>query len=145
MNKNKGLAGYGLVARDHEGRVLATKRLSKASLYDPELAEAQGAFHVAKLAIDLGCRAMILEGDSSQVVKGLQQQLDRWDRVGMILKDTRLLLSSLPSWCVQFVRRTCNGFAHNLARTSLELEENVSELVLNPVCNVSDLVVNPEA
>lgn len=136
MSEVKGRVGFGLVARAHEGRVIATKRISKTSLIDPLLAEAQGAFHAAELAADLGLRSVILEGDSSQVVKRLEQQLDRWDRVGMILSDAKLRLSSLSSWSVLSVKRMvmCNLLIILQKLASLELEEGVSALAGSPDC-----------
>ncbi|XP_035546964.1 uncharacterized protein LOC118348750 [Juglans regia] len=102
LSESKGRAGYGIVARDHEGRVLATKKFSRPSLFDHLLAESQEAFFATSLALEMGLRLVILEGDSRQVVLGLQQQKDRVDGVGMILSDTKAQLSNLGNWRVVF-------------------------------------------
>ncbi|XP_042980109.1 uncharacterized protein LOC122310294 [Carya illinoinensis] len=127
--------GIGLVARDHEGTVLVTKKLSISTITEPILVEALGAFHAATLAKELGLNSIILEGDALQIVNGINLQAKRWDRVGMILLDNKVLLSSLNQWKVVFVRRSGNQVAHELAKESLELAENSIELVYRPLCN----------
>ncbi|XP_042969031.1 uncharacterized protein LOC122301707 [Carya illinoinensis] len=127
--------GIGLVARDHEGSILVTKKLLLSSLTEPALAEALGAFHAANLAKDMEFRLVILEGDALQIVNGINHHAERWDRVGMVLLDTRVLLSSLAQWKVSFVRRGGNQVAHDLAKESLELAENSVVLVTRPPCN----------
>ncbi|KAG6691944.1 hypothetical protein I3842_10G087500 [Carya illinoinensis] len=78
---------------------------------------------------------VILEGDALQIVNGINHHAERWDRVGMVLLDTRVLLSSLAQWKVSFVRRGGNQVAHDLAKESLELAENSVVLVTRPPCN----------
>ncbi|XP_042944540.1 uncharacterized protein LOC122278417 [Carya illinoinensis] len=135
VNVPQDRVGIGLVARDHEGSILVTKKLSLSSLTEPALAEASGAFHAANLAKDMEFRSVILEGDALQIVNGINHHAERWDRVGMVLLDTRVLLSSLAQWKVSFVRRGGNQVAHDLAKESLELAENSVVLVTRPPCN----------
>ncbi|XP_042939343.1 uncharacterized protein LOC122274364 [Carya illinoinensis] len=135
VNVDQGRIGIGLVARDHEGSILATKKLSVPSLAEPVLAEALGAFHAASMARELGLNSVMLEGDALQIVAGINHHFERWDRVGMVLLDTRMVLSSLVQWKVVFVRRSGNQFAHGLAKESLELDESSVELVVRCLCN----------
>lgn len=114
LNETKDSVGIRLVARDHEGSILATKKLFKTGFMDPFLAEAIRGFQAAVLANELGLNSAILEGDALQIVIGINHQLERWDSVGMILTDTRMLLSRLSHWQVVFVRRSGNDFAHCL-------------------------------
>ncbi|KAF5452998.1 hypothetical protein F2P56_027946 [Juglans regia] len=132
LNEGQGRAGFGLVARDSQGNVIVSKKFSRPSLFDPLLAEAQGALYAADLAIELGCSSIILEGDSLSVVKYLAQPVDRWDRVGMILNDIKSNLSGLASWEVNFVKRAANVFAHQLAKAALSIPAEVVELVVSP-------------
>ncbi|XP_042972810.1 uncharacterized protein LOC122304618 [Carya illinoinensis] len=96
---------------------------------------ALGAFHAASLAKDLEFSPVILEGDAIQIVNGISQRVERWDRVGMVMYDTSLLLSSLCQWSMAFVRRSGNQMAHNLAKDSLKLGENSVVVVFRPSCN----------
>ncbi|XP_035539355.1 uncharacterized protein LOC118343962 [Juglans regia] len=132
LNEGQGRAGFGLVARDSQGNVIASKKFSRPSLFDPLLAEAQGALYAVDLAIDLGCSSIILEGDSLSIVKCLEQPVDRWDRVGMILNDTKSKLSGLVSWEVIFVKRAANVFAHQLAKAALSIPEELVAFVVSP-------------
>ncbi|XP_042944508.1 uncharacterized protein LOC122278379 [Carya illinoinensis] len=127
--------GIGLVARDHEGRILVTKQLIISSIPDPLLAEGLGAFQAASLARDMEFSPVILEGDAVQIVNGINHQLERWDRVGMVMYDTGLVLSRLGQWSVVFVRRCGNQMAHNLAKDALRLEEDSVVVVFGPPCN----------
>ncbi|XP_042942755.1 uncharacterized protein LOC122276934 [Carya illinoinensis] len=135
VNVDQGRVGIGLVARDHEGSTLATKKLFVPCLAEPVLAEALGAFHAASMARDLGLSSVILERDALQIVAGINHLSERWDRVGMVLFDTRVVLSNLFQWNVAFVRRSGNQFGHGLAKESLELGESSNGLVYRPLCN----------
>lgn len=90
--------GISLVARDHEGGILATKKVSKAGCVVPLLAEVVRVFQAAIFASELHLASVILEGDSLQIVQGLNLHQERWDSVGLVLLDTRSLLSNLESW-----------------------------------------------
>ncbi|KAF5477145.1 hypothetical protein F2P56_003817 [Juglans regia] len=87
--------GIGLVARDHLGSIVASKKLSRSGVLEPLLAEALGGFYAVGMAKVMGLQAIWLEGDSQGVT---------------------------------FVKRSDNQVAHCLARDSLELTEDVSEL-----------------
>ncbi|XP_040987877.1 uncharacterized protein LOC121235608 [Juglans microcarpa x Juglans regia] len=101
-------------------------------LWKPPPPEAQGALYAVDLAIELGCSSIILEGDSLSIVKCLQQPVVRWDRVGMILNDTKSKLSGLISCDVLFVKRAANVYAHQLAKAALSIPEDVVALVVSP-------------
>ncbi|XP_042983247.1 uncharacterized protein LOC122312653 [Carya illinoinensis] len=121
--------GIGLVARDHVGNVMITKKLSISCFPEPLLAEAIGVFHAISLAKEMSFTSVIFEGDSLQVVNGINLPSDRRDSVGMILSDTKGILSSFSHWSVVFVRRSGNHYAHLLAKESLILAANSTELV----------------
>ncbi|XP_042969140.1 uncharacterized protein LOC122301836 [Carya illinoinensis] len=132
LSASNGRAGFGIVAREHQGRILAHKKFSKPSSFDPLLAEAQRALYAVELAIELGYSSIILERDSHSIIKGVMQDQSRWDRVGMILSDTKMKLSYLVSWNATFVKGNCNTYAHTLAKVALSLLESLVDLVVNP-------------
>ncbi|XP_042969143.1 uncharacterized protein LOC122301839 [Carya illinoinensis] len=127
--------GIGLVARDQVGNVMISKKLSISCLPEPLLAEAIGAFHAVSLAKEMGLTSVICEGDSLQVVNGLNLLSDRGDNVGMFLSDTKSILSSFSLWSMVFVGRSGNHCAHVLAKESLMLAVNSTELVYGTPCN----------
>ncbi|XP_040996238.1 uncharacterized protein LOC121242452 [Juglans microcarpa x Juglans regia] len=77
LSSTNGRIGIGLVARDHEGFIIASKQQSTSGFMDPLLAEAQGGYQAARWARELGINSVILEGDSQQIVNGLNQQSKR--------------------------------------------------------------------
>ncbi|XP_041016138.1 uncharacterized protein LOC121258658 [Juglans microcarpa x Juglans regia] len=77
LNIAKDRIGIGLVAQDCEGSIVASKKLAQSGFMDPLLAEAQGAFQATRWARGMRFSPVILEGHAQQIVKGLNQQLDR--------------------------------------------------------------------
>ncbi|XP_042950268.1 uncharacterized protein LOC122282378 [Carya illinoinensis] len=133
--EENGIIGLGLIARDQGGHVVGTKKITQAGFNDPLLAEAigayqAGAYQAVKMAMEMGNVCVLFEGDSSQVVKGIYSQVERWDRVGMIITDIRLQLTFFTSWKFLFIRRSGNTLAHNLAKSSLNEESVVTALLL---------------
>ncbi|KAG6631871.1 hypothetical protein CIPAW_13G119800 [Carya illinoinensis] len=53
--ENKGIIGLGLIARDHGGTVVGTKKVTQAI----------GAYQAVKMAMELGTHCVLFEGDSS--------------------------------------------------------------------------------
>ncbi|XP_041017966.1 uncharacterized protein LOC121260189 [Juglans microcarpa x Juglans regia] len=127
--------GIGLVARDHEGRIIASKKVAKAGCVIPLLAEAIGAYQGVKLASEMNLESVIFEGDSLQVVQAINLHKERWDNVGLVLDDTRMLLAQVVHWQFNFVKRNGNELAHCLAKKALELTVETSEMVVIPNCN----------
>ncbi|XP_042988721.1 uncharacterized protein LOC122316237 [Carya illinoinensis] len=127
---------FGLVARDHEGGVIVVKKVSKGGCVVPLLAEAIGGLQAAIFASELNLSSMILEGDSLQVVQGLSLHKERWDSVGLVMSDTRDLLTRFVHFSVSFVKRCGNQKAHCLAKEALELPEESSTMVIQPNCNM---------
>ncbi|KAG6647295.1 hypothetical protein CIPAW_07G069100 [Carya illinoinensis] len=101
--------GIGLVARDHEGGIVASKMVAKD-----------------------GCVVPLLD----EIVQGLNLHKERWDSVGLVLSDTRVLLARIEHWHIPFVKRSGNENAHYLAKKALELPEESSTMVIRPNCNV---------
>lgn len=87
--KSMGKLDIGIIARDHEGNVMATKRMQREGFPKPFLAEALGALHVAVFAFELGMRKIILEGDALQVIKHITQGSVSWHIVGIIIYDVK--------------------------------------------------------
>ncbi|XP_041018027.1 uncharacterized protein LOC121260266 [Juglans microcarpa x Juglans regia] len=137
LSESQDKIGLGLVARDHIGGILATKSVSKEGGVTPLLAEAIGGFQATKFASDLGLTSIILEGDFSQVVQGLNRQAARWDYVGLVLDDTKNLLSSFESFVIMLVGRNGDVFAHSLAKKALDLRVDSEQVVHSSLCNSS--------
>ena len=69
-NENK--SGIGVVIRNHEGQVLASKSLKLHQVYSPGLIEAIVVYSGIILALDIGFPKVVVEGDSKVVMMVLQ-------------------------------------------------------------------------
>jgi hypothetical protein len=66
--------GVGIIAQDHEGKIIAARCLSRPYITDPTTAEALAAWKLAEFSTELGLRQVIAEGDALEVVLTLQQE-----------------------------------------------------------------------
>jgi hypothetical protein len=59
--------GFGILLRDHEGKVLAAKCMMKMGVWESTAAEAMAAYHGIALCQERGVPNIILEGDAKQI------------------------------------------------------------------------------
>jgi ribonuclease HI len=111
--------GMGIIARDHEGYVLASMCSIKQFIVDPAVAEAYAALKAVEFCCDLGLWNILLEGDALEIVNALLLDDPSWSRYGHLIDDTKLLLQRFCSWEVQHVKRGANMAAHSLAKGAL--------------------------
>ncbi|XP_042958097.1 uncharacterized protein LOC122293634 [Carya illinoinensis] len=129
--------GVGTLIRDWEGRVIACMRMCISLFPDPYLAEAIGALHSVKLALDIGLKQINLEGDAMNVVNDIKGNKDSWKHSGLIITDIKQLLLSFDSFTVDYVPRNCNGLAHCLARDALHINDVLIDIEDVPLCIVA--------
>ncbi|KAE7997643.1 hypothetical protein FH972_002259 [Carpinus fangiana] len=67
----------------------------------------------------LGLSKIVLERDTLEVVNALQREGPYWHRFGMVINDTKALLSSFISWRVGHIKREGNVVAYKLAKMGL--------------------------
>jgi hypothetical protein len=72
IDKNNQRMGIGIIARDHNGNIVAAFVATRLYITDPSSAEALAAWKMAELCVVLGLNNVLLEGDSLEVVKGVQ-------------------------------------------------------------------------
>ncbi|XP_042972891.1 uncharacterized protein LOC122304691 [Carya illinoinensis] len=128
FSKSGGSIGFGIIVREHEGKFMATKRVKREGFSDSLLAESIGALHATLFVVELGMRKIVLEGDSLQaLIKSIILKFELWNSAGMIISNVKQHLCTFDSWFVNHIRRTTNGAAHMLAKSSLELVEDKAE------------------
>lgn len=66
--------GVGIIARDHEGRVLKSKCMQRPRITDPAVAEAFAAWAAVDFGIQMGFSSINLEGDLLEVVKAFHRE-----------------------------------------------------------------------
>ncbi|XP_042944592.1 uncharacterized protein LOC122278468 [Carya illinoinensis] len=74
VDQAKGIIGIGVIIRYDKGQTIATMRQKKTFFPDTQLAESYGALVAAQFARDVGLSQIVMEGDSLQVTKALQEE-----------------------------------------------------------------------
>ncbi|XP_042988653.1 uncharacterized protein LOC122316184 [Carya illinoinensis] len=129
--------GVGTIIRDWEGRVIACMRMCKPLFPNPYLAEAFGALHSAKLAIDIGLKQIKLEGDAMNVINDIKGNKASWKQTGLIINDIKQVLRGFDSFSIDFTPRSCNNLAHCLARNALNITDVLVDIEDIPSCIAS--------
>ncbi|XP_021755464.1 uncharacterized protein LOC110720726 [Chenopodium quinoa] len=113
---SEGLVGLGVVARNHEGKVLfaATRRMH--AYWAPEVAEAKALSMVARLGRRYGLRDVILETDCQTLTKKLEKGNVFLSDLDSIIGDIFSLCTAFDSIIWSHVKREGNFVAHHLAK-----------------------------
>jgi ribonuclease HI len=108
--------GGGVIVRDHHGAHIACACHFFPRVDDPESAELLACRRAVLLAKEVGATKMVLETDCAGAVSKLNnRELDRLAH-GPLVEDIKLLLREFDESLVTYVRRSCNGVAHRLAK-----------------------------
>lgn len=125
--------GYGRVARDYEGEILASATAYPVASLSPLLVEA-GCFRWAlRLAIDLWFRRVELQTDCLQLFNPWKSCGEGVSFLATIVRECRFLISAFDVFSLSFVRRFSNVVADLLARnastyTDMVWVEEVSDI-----------------
>ena len=121
LNERTGVAGLGVIARDHEGRTVAMQCSSFKHINNPTTAKTLAAWKSVVLGVQLGVIYMELEGDAKEVVQGMNCASNSARRDGSVLNDIKTLLHNFNTWKVTYINRRANWAAHSLARLALSV------------------------
>jgi hypothetical protein len=113
--------GTGILARDHEGRVLAMTSSTRNQISHPTTTETLVAWQAVVLGVQLGAMFLELEGNALEVVQDLNLPDHSWGRNGPVLNDIKMLLQNFNAWKVSHVQQGANGAAHSLAKLALSV------------------------
>ena len=111
LDERAGKVGLGVIARDHEGRVLAMQCSIYKHIYNPTMAETLAAWKAVVLGVQLGVICLELEGNAMEVVQGINCASYCLGCEGPILNDIKTLLHNFNTWKVTHVNRGANGAA----------------------------------
>jgi ribonuclease HI len=116
FRQESGIGGGGAVLRDHHGRFIAGSCHFFPACSDPERAELLACRQGLRLAMERGEQRVILEVDSTNVVRLLKsEELDR-SAHGPLVEDIKVLLRNLQGSSIKSVRREANEAAHRFAK-----------------------------
>lgn len=117
IDKNKGLTGFGVIARYNEGNVLAAKCSSKSICFEPVMAESWAGFQAVMFCKEIDLFDIVLEGDALQVVKEINSDNPTLSKHGHFIDGIKSELGFLRSYSVIHVRREANYATHTLAKS----------------------------
>lgn len=87
VDKKKGQVGLGIVARDGNGKFVATRCMTFEMVLEPIMVEALVALHPLIMGKDLGLNTIIFEGDTFQVINVVNSQPGCKNSCGHFVED----------------------------------------------------------
>ncbi|GKV08912.1 hypothetical protein SLEP1_g20481 [Rubroshorea leprosula] len=115
--------GIGAVARDHDGNVVAAMACKGQGAVVAEIAEACSLRKALQWARGLSFDRIILESDCATIVTAMQHESPPLNStLGLIISDSKMLMTSFLSCRVQHTRREGNSVAHELAKRAIQAE-----------------------
>lgn len=114
-------AGFGFIARNKEGEVLAAATSTMGPVLSSVLAEALALRWALGLAKELGFRRIWVETDCLVLYNYWERREGGFSHLETVVKDCRLLLCSFDVFTFTFVRRTGNSVADALAKLAFRL------------------------
>lgn len=109
--------GCGVVAQSDSGQCVVWAAFRFVQPVFPELAEALATREAVSLALRMGWRSVIFEGDCVSLIHKLQSNSGDLFVIGRVVRDIKFLVSSF-SHSFSLVRRTGNRVTHSIARTA---------------------------
>ncbi|KAA3458125.1 reverse transcriptase [Gossypium australe] len=114
----------GLLVRDEEGVILASKAIIHHNIASPFTAEAYAGLQVAKLGIMMSLNRVLIMGDSKTVIKKCQSKNIDKSIIRAIIRDIHNHLSTYQEIEFTFIPKLENRFAHTIAKEALKIEES---------------------
>jgi hypothetical protein len=84
------------IIREEKDQIIAATSKTRLDVLEPSTGEALGAFHAARLSLELGLQNFILEENDKQIVEAINSSTSMWSCYGHLVDDTRRLLHTLP-------------------------------------------------
>ncbi|XP_027118809.1 uncharacterized protein [Coffea arabica] len=114
-------AGWGMVVRNWQGKVLGAWAVPNTSCSNPKLEEAIALRIAMLVAKQQGWRRMEFEIDCMQVVNGINREEDDVI-ISTVASNIRKLKSNFGECCFTFIRRINNFVSHTLAKMAINLK-----------------------
>ncbi|EPS68811.1 hypothetical protein M569_05963, partial [Genlisea aurea] len=116
LTTSKG-TGFGGIIRDAQGTCIAWFAFNNPHRLDPEHGELMAATFVMELALDLGYKKMVLEGDCLSIINALKSKQNmEVSPLGNVFADIFSLIDQCDEFRPEHVRRDRNKTAHQLAK-----------------------------
>ncbi|KAG8472839.1 hypothetical protein CXB51_034760 [Gossypium anomalum] len=105
----------GIIFRDSEGHILAACTYPNKFVADPTTTEARACLQAMIVAEELGFRRLVVEGDSSTVVKKVQSLEGDKSSIAVLVKEIKEGAQRFEELTFRFVGRSGNQVAHTSA------------------------------
>jgi len=89
LDRTNKVMGVGVIARDHEGSVKASKSILVPYVSDPAIAEALGAQKGVEFGLAMGFHSIDLEGDARDIITTLGRDNGFLGKYGSLIADAR--------------------------------------------------------
>ncbi|KAK9030169.1 hypothetical protein V6N11_031600 [Hibiscus sabdariffa] len=106
----------GVIIRDNNGHSLGARSKMNCHIASSFAAEAHAAINGLQLALDLGFRYVILEGDSLSVIKKLKSEKEDFSEISALIWDAKQLSRAFSLCQFRFTPRDSNKVAHAMAQ-----------------------------
>ncbi|XBH54118.1 hypothetical protein VPH35_076487 [Triticum aestivum] len=120
MDMSRGEAGGSMIARDDQGSFLATRFRHYPGTTSPLIGEALACRDAMVFAMEQGWTNVQVETDCQVFANEWKNTRDLSD-VGLIIRETKVYLSSFQGFELYHISRDANGLACKLARHALLL------------------------
>ncbi|KAK5826341.1 hypothetical protein PVK06_021259 [Gossypium arboreum] len=109
----------GVVVWSQTGELIALKSMINVNVSSPFIVEAYTGLQAVELGISLKLPSVMVMGDSRTVIKKCQSKNSDKSVIGTIIRDIHSSMHRFQEIKFQFIKRTENAYAHNLAKESL--------------------------
>ncbi|XP_057418936.1 uncharacterized protein LOC130713161 [Lotus japonicus] len=120
-----GVCGYGMVARDSNGKVLGAATFYPVNAISPLLGEASSLRSAVQLAVEFGFRSVCFETDCLQLFRWWKKGTSGLSYLDAFVHDCPSLLPAFSFFDFIFVRRSGNYVADFLARNASDFPNSI--------------------
>ncbi|XP_024033543.1 uncharacterized protein LOC112095669 [Citrus clementina] len=117
--------GLGIVIRNSEGKLITAAIKPSKWLDRMDYAEAEATRFGLEVAEIAGCLPLIIETDSKEVLDLVSARKSTKAEIFWIVSEVQETMKRLKHVKLQHSPRTCNGFAHTLAKLALNYTDCV--------------------
>ncbi|MBA0638750.1 hypothetical protein Godav_025627, partial [Gossypium davidsonii] len=111
-------SAIGLILRNEEGEILASKAVIHSHIVTPFTAEAYAGLQAVKLGIFMGLNKIEVVGDSKTVIKKCQSTDTDKSVIGAIIRDIQSQKDRFQKIELYFVPKVENVYVHVMAKES---------------------------
>ncbi|KAL5737904.1 hypothetical protein ACOSP7_030665 [Xanthoceras sorbifolium] len=103
IDEGRQLIGFGVILRDHAGRVLCSSWQRVFAGCSPAIVEASAIFKGLHFALDIGVSLGLIESDASSVVDLINSPTVSFADIALVILDIKSLLVNFPNCSVSYV------------------------------------------